>query len=177
MIAGKSRNRSTNHAWPEPSKEILTRWSTRHPAYLTYSSHYMMAQRRILFLADVHPSKRFEAFEEICLNRQLAPTTAESYWTTWLGIQKALNITPSEADRRTTRVLKARAVAYPVKFPTPASLNDMELLVATFDTPLPSFAAIACAASFSDSGFPISGWRSTARSVPRMCPSCRRATP
>lgn len=94
---------------------------------------------------DVAPSKRFEAFEKICFDRHLAPTTAESYWTTWLGIQKAMALQPTEADTRITRMMKARAATYPVQFPTPASLSDIELLVETYREAHPSFAAIVMA--------------------------------
>lgn len=143
MIAGKVFPRSlSKEPWPEPSKESLELWMTRHPSFKTFSSHYMDSQRRILFLADVKPELRFQAFENVCLQRNLAPTTAETYWTTWLGIQKALGIRPSEADARVTKILKARAVAYPVKFPIAVILSEMELFVTTFKDALPSLAAI-----------------------------------
>jgi hypothetical protein len=146
MIAGKIQSKQMTMEWPEASKESVDRWMIRHPSFQTYSKHYMASQRRILFLCDVPPDKRFEAFEEICYKRQLAPTTAESYWTTWLGVQKAVGITPCDADQRTSKILKARATCYPVQFPTPASLADMELFVQTYKVALPSFTAIAMAA-------------------------------
>jgi integrase len=49
----------------------------------------------------------------------------------------------SESDPRVTKLLKARSVAYPVQFPTPAKLSDMKLLVATFSNEWPSLTAIA----------------------------------
>jgi integrase len=145
MIAGKVKMKSTTtiEAWKEASPKILPLWKDRHPAYQNFSSHYMASQRRMLFLADVKPSDRFEAFETICFKRNLAPTTAETYWSTWLGIQKALVIKPSDADHRITKILKARSMAYPVQFPTPITLSEMDLLVSTFDASLPSLAAIA----------------------------------
>jgi hypothetical protein len=88
----------------------------------------MASERRMLFLADVNPSDRFEAFETICFKRNIAPTTAETYWSTWLGIQKARVIKPSDADHRITKILKARSMAYPVQFPTPITLSEMDLL-------------------------------------------------
>jgi integrase len=97
----------------------------------------------MLFLADIDPSNRFEAFEQLCFERVLAPTTAESYWTTWLGAQKTIGILPSDSDQRVAKILKARSTAYPVEFPTPASASDMELLFQTFKEPLPSMTAIA----------------------------------
>jgi hypothetical protein len=145
MIAGKIRPRVSLENWPDPSEKMLHRWSTRHPSYQTYSKHYMASQRRMLFLAEVDPPKRFEAFEAICFKRQLVPTTAESYWITWLGVQKALGIIPSDADQRISKIMKARATAYPVQFPTPASISDIDLMTTTFQAALPSFTAIATA--------------------------------
>ena len=150
MIAGKKPTHTQESikqsTFPEPSKDMMTRWSNRHASYQTYSSQYMVSQRRMLFLADVDPTLRFEAFEKICFQRQLAPTTAEAYWTTWLGVQKALGIPPSDADQRVTKLLKARAVAYPVQFPNPAMTTDIERLIETFHRALPSLTAIAVTA-------------------------------
>jgi integrase len=56
---------------------------------------------------------------------------------------EALVIKPSDADHRITKILKARSMAYPVQFPTPITLSEMDLLVSTFDASLPSLAAIA----------------------------------
>jgi hypothetical protein len=146
MCAGLTRPRThPPKPWPDPSPLTLKKWSERHPAFQTYSVHYMASQRRLLFMADLTPSERFNSFEAICFHRQLAPTTAETYWTTWLGLQKALALTPPESDKRVTKLLKARAAAYPVQFPTPASLSDIELLVETFREAHPSFAAIVMA--------------------------------
>ena len=47
----------------------------------------------MLFLGDLNPMDRFEAFERLCYLRQLAPTTAETYWTTWLGVKGDRNRT------------------------------------------------------------------------------------
>jgi integrase len=139
----KMKSTTTIEPWKEASPKILQLWKDRHPAYQSFSSHYMASQRRMLFLADVNPSERFEAFETICFKRNLSPTTAETYWSTWLGIQKALIIKPSDADHRITKILKARSMAYPVQFPTPITLSEMDLLVSTFDASQPSLAAIA----------------------------------
>jgi integrase len=143
MIAGKLNDQISSETWPEASNEMIQRWKNRHPSYQTFTSHYMNAQRRILFLADVKPFDRFEAFEAICFNRRLAPTTAETYWTTWLGIQKALMIQPCDADHRITKLLKARSTAYPVQFPKPALLQDMNMIRITFESTMPSLTAIA----------------------------------
>ncbi len=79
MIAGMVKSKSNvTEPWPDPSPKMLQNWIDRHPSYHSFSSHYMSSQRRMLFLADIDPSKRFEAFEAICFNRVLAPTTAET---------------------------------------------------------------------------------------------------
>ncbi len=142
MIAGKKKYLSTQDPWPEPSTKVMSLWLRRHPSYQTFSSNYMASQKRFLFLADILPQHRFEAFERICFLRQIAPTTAESYWTTWLGAQKALAVQTAESDARVSKILKARSIAYPVQFPTPATMIDMEALVTTFRVPLPSLTAI-----------------------------------
>ena len=144
MTAGKKfEARSSAPEWPTPSQEMQKRWIERHPTYNTFSSRYMMSQKRLLFLGDLPPSDRFETFERICFERQLAPTTAESYWTTWLGVQKALAITPCDADARTTKLLKARSTAYPVTFPTPLSMEQMNELRNTYEQEFPSLVAVA----------------------------------
>lgn len=148
MIAGKKATTAATTEWPEPSAKTLERWLEKHPAYNTFSKRYMVSQRRLLFLADVNPTNRFEQFERICFQRNLAPTTAESYWTTWLGIQKAIGIPPCDADARTTKILKARSTAYPVSFPKAMTQIQMDLFIETFKKNLPSFTAIAALAFF-----------------------------
>ena len=143
MIAGKKFSKDNVPHWPLPSKTAMDLWATRHPAFRTFSPNYMASQRRMLILSDIAPSARFEAFEKLCFERVLKPTTAESYWSTWLGIQKALNLTPSEADARVTKLLKARAAAYPVQFPTPASIQQMMIFVQTYRDAFPSLTAVA----------------------------------
>lgn len=143
MIAGKKFDRRlVTSTWPIASDAAIKLWEQRHPAYKSYSSHYMTAQRRLAFLIDIPAEKRFEAFEELCFKRMLAPTTAETYWTTWLGLQRALALPPSSADKRITQTMKARSVAYPVQFPQAATMNEIELVVQTFRHSLPSYAAI-----------------------------------
>jgi integrase len=129
--------------WPEPSTHIDELWQNRHPAYRTHTQNYMAAQRRVLFLADVRPENRFEAFEKECLERLIAPTTADSYWGSWLGTQKLLGLKPADADAQTTKILRARATAFPVNFPTPATQEQMQTLKDTYQATLPSLTAIA----------------------------------
>ena len=142
LIAGKKFPSDKQADWPTASKTATARWLEKHPAYNTYSTRYLQSQRRFLFLADLDPHLRFEAFEKLCFQRNLAPTTAESYWTTWLSVQKMLGFDPCDADPRTTKVLKARSTAYPVQFPTPMTKEDMDLLVQTYSHVFPSLAAI-----------------------------------
>lgn len=137
------RNTASRLPWPEPDAKLKEMWLQRNPAFKSFSSNYMASQARVLFLAATPSEKRFEEFERLCFERRLAPTTAETYWSTWLGVQKAMSIPPSEADVRTTRIMKARAAAYPVQFPTPISPSEMDRLVETFKAELPTFTAFA----------------------------------
>jgi len=132
MIAGKRFTACDATPWPEPSESMKRTWNERHPSFKTYSSHYLSAQLRLLFLADLEPETRFEEFERICFLRRLAPTTAETYWTTFLSIQKSLSLKPSVADARVTKLLKARSVAFPVNFPEPATTNDIRRIISMF---------------------------------------------
>lgn len=145
MCAGKrlpKTHYSKLEPWPEASLKLQQKWNNRSGAFKTFSERYMVSQTALLFLAEVEANDRFETFEKYCYLRQLAPTTAETYWTTWLSIQKALAMTPTEADQRITRIMKARSVAYPVQFPTPASTSDIQQLVAQFSESHPSLTAI-----------------------------------
>lgn len=72
----------------------------------------------------------------------LAPTTALAYWIAWLSVQKALQLTPCHADSRTTRLLKARANAYPVAFPQAATLTDLITLTRNHRHRYPGIVAI-----------------------------------
>lgn len=142
MNAGHKPHLKTQPSTHQVSEETMTKWKNRHPSHLTYSTNYMACQERLIFLADVAPHLRFEVFEEYCFTRNLAPTTAEAYWTTWLSVQKILAIPSAQSDARVTKILKARSTAYPVSFPTPATKVDIDNLVRTFRGELPSFTAI-----------------------------------
>jgi hypothetical protein len=51
MTAGKKfEARSSAPEWPTPSQEMQKRWIERHPTYNTFSSRYMVSQKRLLFL-------------------------------------------------------------------------------------------------------------------------------
>ena len=113
MNAGKKFLKKTEAQYEVASDKMMKLWVQRHPSYQTFTTHYMASQRRILFLADIDPDKRFENFETLCFKRQLAPTTAETYWTTWLGVQKALNIKPCDADARTTKLTQSSSQHQP----------------------------------------------------------------
>lgn len=146
MIAGRTPEKSQSDDYPSPSANILAQWTKRHPAYTSLSPTYMASQKRMLFLADTEPQNRFAAFEELCFNRRLAPTTADSYWTTWLSVQKTLSITPSPSDQRVTKLLKARSMAYPVAFPHPMTINDVNGITDAYGTTLPSLVVIIAVA-------------------------------
>ena len=102
----------------------------------------MASQTQFLFLADLDPRLRFEAFERMCYLREIKPTTADSYWSTWLGIQRALGVEPSEADWRVTKLLKSRAATCPVNFPTPATMADIERFGTLFRKSHPAITAV-----------------------------------
>ena len=141
MIAGEKFHTPAT-PWPEASQKMISKWMNRHPAFKTFSANYTATQKRMLLIAQVPPQDRFEEFEKICFQRCLAPTTAETYWTTLVSIQKSLGLEVSDADQRITRLMKARSVAYPVNFPTPATMNDIQLLSKTFAKELPSLVAV-----------------------------------
>jgi len=141
MIAGQ-KFEAPVMPWPVPSAKMIEKWTQRHQAFKTFSAAYMSAQRRMLVVAQLPPEDRFEEFEKICFQRCIAPTTAETYWTTLLSIQRSLCLDVSEADTRITRIIKARSVAFPTNFPTPASLSDVESLVKVFNNEFPSLVAV-----------------------------------
>lgn len=145
MIAGKKLPPIKPSPWPEPLPSTMELWIQRHPAY-SFTKRYMDSQKRFLFLADIDPNDRFEQFEMMCFLKQLAPTTAESYWTTWLGVQKAIGVRPCEADARVTKILKARSAAYPVNFPKAMSFEDLQTFIETFKDHFPSITAVVALA-------------------------------
>jgi hypothetical protein len=66
--------------WPLPSPSARALFDTRHPTAQMRSAGYAATQLRMLWLADIPPDDRFAAFEKECFLRQLAPTTAATYW-------------------------------------------------------------------------------------------------
>jgi len=103
-------------AWPEAAPQTCERWNARHSVHLTLSTGHKLAQSRMLWLADVESSQRFIQFEKHCFLRRLAPTTAETYWGSWLGVASILGILAPD-DKKVASLLKKRANAYPTKFP------------------------------------------------------------
>ena len=82
----------------------------------------MTTQQRLLFLLDFPQEQRFAKFEEACYIRALAPTTAASYWTAFLSVEKTLGVSPdarTNGHTRIQRILDHRANQYPVAFPKP----------------------------------------------------------
>ena len=126
-------------SWPTASVSTRTAAVQRNPAWTTYSTSYMAAQARLLFLADVPIPQRMERFDEECFKRMLAPTTALSYWIGWLTMQKSIACPTCPAtDSRVTKILKARAMAYPVQFPKAITRAQVEEIVGRFNNDLPS---------------------------------------
>jgi hypothetical protein len=80
----------------------------------------------MLFLVDVAEQQRFATFEEHCYLRNLAPTTALTYWISFMSVTKILqpqSDNPTEA--RILKILKSRAIRFPVGFPV--ALTEMHL--------------------------------------------------
>ena len=73
----------------------------------------------MLFLADIPPDDRYEAFDAECYKRALAPTTAHAYWCAWMSALPIMRLEPQPFDAKFSRTLKARAARYPVRFPPP----------------------------------------------------------
>jgi hypothetical protein len=106
-------------------------WATRHVVHMALTVGYTETQARMLFLPDVDPRDRFAAFERECLQRCLAPTTALTYWTAWISAAAALALpTDVAADTRTMRLLKSRATRFPVAFPPPMTVLEVQQLLA-----------------------------------------------
>lgn len=100
----------------------------------------------MLWLADVPPELRWQAFEYQCFMHRLAATTASTYWTTWLTAQKVLQIPPSRADARATKILKARSTTYPIDFPAPMTATHLVALRFAYEVTHPVTTAIVAAA-------------------------------
>ena len=133
MTAARPPHNAPRLPWPTPSKATLSLWEARHLSYTTFSPAYIRHQRLMLWLADVPPQTRWEAFEEHCLTHRIAATTAFTYWTTWLSIQKALDLVSPHSDARVTRILRARSVTYPVDFPQPLVVEHVRTLRAMYE--------------------------------------------
>ena len=116
--------------WPQPSQKTLALFNARHELVRLVSASHTSAQKLMLFLADVPPEKRPEAFDEECFNHVLAPSTATTYWTAWLSVQGALGLPQGPHDAACTKRLKARATTFRVKFPRPLLREQMKSIVA-----------------------------------------------
>jgi integrase len=132
--------------WPLPSPSARALFDTRHPTAQMRSAGYAATQLRMLWLADIPPDDRFAAFEKECFLRQLAPTTAATYWVAWLSCQASARVPPSIGDKGTLRLLEARAMAFPVVFPAPMSAAHLRQLCTLFRAEFPrTVAAVALA--------------------------------
>lgn len=128
--------------WPTPSATTLRCWNDRHSAWRLYSEAYTSTQSRMLWLADLAEADRWPAFEQQCYDRALAPTTAAAYWTSWLTVAKAINLKPCQADIKALKILKDRAVAFPVAFPLPLDAQTLSRILQAFDTQLPTLCCL-----------------------------------
>ena len=145
MIRHNGQHSCIKISWPSATEKTLQAFIDRNPVFHSFSTNFMASQRRMLFLADVTPEQRFERFEHECYTRQLAPTTAETYWVTWLSVQKMLQIVPSITDDFCLKKLKQRALRYQPDFPTPATLADIEFVVKAYRADCPFCCAVVMA--------------------------------
>jgi integrase len=132
MVAAAPSTRTVRRVpWPPASARTRAAWATRHVVHMALTIGYTETQARMLFLADVDPHDRFATFERECLQRCLAPTTALTYWTAWISAAAALALpTDVAADTRTMRLLKSRATRFPVAFPPPMTVLEVQQLLA-----------------------------------------------
>ena len=90
----------------------------------------------MLWLIDVDPDLRFEAFDRECFLRRLAPTTAETYWTAWLSVAKMLGVPARPDDKKVAQRLASRSASYPIHFPEPMTKKHLDALRARFSKTL-----------------------------------------
>jgi len=114
--------------WPQPSTETLNEWSVRHPAFRTTTEGYQSTQLRMLWLLEVPHEDRLARFEHECWDRRLKPTTAESYWTSWLSACKAIGEDVLHSDKAHQKLLKKRAEAHPRDYPKAATLAQVQAM-------------------------------------------------
>lgn len=114
--------------WPTCSDSTLKAWEARAGIFKTMSQGHLGTQKRLLFLLDLPPARRFEAFELECWRRTLSPTTAETYYGAYLGAV-AIMESVTLADKKAAALLKKRANAYPTRFPTPMTAADVRQLL------------------------------------------------
>ena len=115
--------------WPQPSTTTLATWSARHPAFRTTTDGYQSTQQRMLWLMEVPHAQRRAQFELECFQRQLKPTTAENYWTSWLSACKAIDEDVDNSDQAHQKLLKRRAEAHPRDYPKAATLEDIQAML------------------------------------------------
>jgi hypothetical protein len=96
--------------WPTPSTQTTATWAKRHPAFRTTTGDYQSTQQRMLWLMEVAHDDRMASFERECYERKLKPTTAESYWTSWLSACKTIGEEVRPSDKAHQKALKKRAV-------------------------------------------------------------------
>ena len=131
LIASHSARGANRVPWPQASKSTIEAWNARHGVFSLTSANWRGTQARMLFLADYPANDQFAAFEAQCLHRNLAPTTALTYWIAFQNLRRILDpsILTTAADTKIMRIMKSRATRFPVAFPTPLTALHMKKLL------------------------------------------------
>ncbi len=120
MTAARPDRDAEHVPWPDPSPAAIEAFTTIHELARKASPGYLATQRRMLFLWDVGEELRPRRFDYECFVRRLAPTTAETYWTAWITLSKAMGAGPAlQSTKLFTTLLGKRAHVFPVRFPKP----------------------------------------------------------
>ena len=131
-------------AWPVASAATLQRWRARHVVFTTaVSVKHAATQERMLFLLET--KNPFLAFEAACFVRALAPSTAETYWGSYMSLRHAISggpkVTTAE-DAKILQLLKARAAQWQPAFPICATKLDIDKIIVEFGTLSPTITAV-----------------------------------
>lgn len=89
--------------YPQPSEGTLHQWSLRHPAFRFVSPHTTRQYERFLWLMDLPPAQRWEAF--LAKTEHLTAQTQACYWASHMSVMKAMGEAPTEADKKALKHL------------------------------------------------------------------------
>lgn len=144
MIAGKSAKADLSYQVPKASEKTMAKFENRNRAF-TFGKGHCQTQRRLAFLADLKPEKRFEAFEMYCWKKAISASTAETYWGAWRSAMQCLELPPYPPDVRVMRIMKMRCGQQPrTKRIIPLTMENLDDLVEYLvQRKEPSIAAIA----------------------------------